>query len=243
MGRVTKDIGIPHLVERQIRFWEAEQRAIQVQKEQKEPGAQKALPGPYLTISRDFGTGGISVAEKVAERLGWTVYDREIVEYMAGEAHVRERVIQSFDERLRDQIEHWVLSLIDQEAFGHDYYLRYLLQVLMAIAQHGQAVIVGRGANFVLPSACGLRVKMMAPLEQRVPVVAQRENLEIAAARKLIIRTDNQRAAFIRYHFHRDTNDPLGYDLLINTDVLSDEAVVGIILEGVEEKLGVTPTD
>ena len=196
---------------------------------------------PYLTISRGLGAGGIPAAERVAERLGWEVFDREIVEYMAGEAHVRERVIQSFDEKLKDQIEHWVLSLIDQEAFGHDYYLRFLGQVLMAIAQHGNAVILGRGANFVLPSERGLRVKMVAPLEQRMQRVAPRENIDLDAARKRIIETDSQRSAFIRYHFHQDTLDPLAYDLVINTAELSDEAVAGVILEALEGKLGASP--
>lgn len=238
MSRITKGIEMPRLVERQIRLWEAKQQAI---REQSPEEATPPLLGPYLTISRDFGCEGLRVAQKVGERLGWTVYDREIVEYMAGEAHVRERAIQSFDERMQGQIEHWVLSLIDQEAFGHDLYLKYLLQVLMIIAQHGEAVIVGRGANFVLPAERGLRVKIVAPLEQRVQTVAQRENLDPAAARKLVIRTDSQRVAFIRYHFHRDTHDPLAYDLVINLAELSEEAAAGVILQALEKKLGVLP--
>lgn len=236
MPRITKGIGIPHLVERQIHLWEMEQRSAREQGPQE---AREALLGPYLSVSRDLGSGGMGVAEKVAERLGWTLYDREIVEYMAGEARVRERVIQSFDERMQDQIEHWVLSLIDREAFGHDLYLKYLLQVLMAIAQHGEAVIVGRGANFVLPAERGLRVKIIAPLEQRVQTVAQRENLDPAAARKRVIHTDNQRAAFIRYHFHQDSHDPLAYDLVINRAQLSEDAAVAVILEALEQKLGI----
>src|SRR3974390_1360458 len=66
--------------------------------------AGKLICGPYLLISREKGAGGSAVARLVGQRLGWQVFDKEIVEAIAKAAHVRRELIEGLDERDRETI-------------------------------------------------------------------------------------------------------------------------------------------
>lgn len=124
---------------------------------------------------------------------------------------------------------------------GGDTYLFHLRQVLLSLGHHGDVVILGRGAQYVLPPPCALRVRLVAPAPVRAQRVAQREGLALEAARSRVAKVDTQRAAFIRASYQRDSQSPLNYDLTINTGELSLETAVEIVLDSLRGKLGVRP--
>ncbi len=139
--------------------------------------------GPYLLISREKGAGGSAVGQLAGKGLGWQVFNNEIVDALAQKAHVRRELIESLDERDRATIQDVVAGLLRPQPIGRSGYLANLREILLTLGHHGDVVIVGRGAQYVLPGRFGLRVRMVAPVEVRVRRIASREKLSLKAAK------------------------------------------------------------
>ena len=228
------------LIEKQQALWGIKER---LESDQPHPGRYFEAGvgyGPCLFISRECGAGGGQVARMAGERLGWQVYDREIVDGVAQLAHARQSMVESVDEKIRTHWESTWRPALNSEDVGCETYLRYLHELIMTLGHHGEVVILGRGAQYFLPPQCALRVRMVAPLEKRVQRMAKLRELPLNEARSLVEHLDEERAVFIRKRFCHDARSPLGYDLTINSGAVSFEVAVELVLAGLREKLGVT---
>ena len=212
------------IIEEQVKKWQ-----IMKVKEKKE-----AIFFPVITISREPGSGGRIVATELGKKLGLDVFHQEIINEIAESAQVSSRILESLDEKGLSVLDEWITSLVDKQHLWPDQYLRHLMKVIGTIGKHGSAVIVGRGANFVLPPEERIRVRIIAPLDVRVENVSS--NFEVSAedAKRHIIRTESERRAFIRKYFNADITDPINYDLVLNTGTLSIEAVADTIKSALE---------
>jgi len=195
--------------------------------------------GPYLLISREKGAGGSAVAQLAGKRLGWQVFDKEIVDAIAERAKVRRELIESLDERDRATIQDAIGELLHPQPIGTPGYSANLREVLLTLGHQGDVVIVGRGAQCVLPSQFGLRVRMVAPVEVRVRRIASRENLSLKAARVEVERSDRERARLTRRQFGQNAGDPLNQDVTINTAELTVEAATEVVITALQRKLAV----
>jgi cytidylate kinase len=202
-------------------------------------GPQPPARPPFsITISREPGALGSTVAGEVGRRLGWPVYDREILVRVAEAIHRPTFHLQGVDERARSWLEEALSGLLSEYAVSSGAYLKYLIGTVRGLAAGGRCVIVGRGANFILPAATTLRVRLVASPEDRARVVALRFNLPPREAAAWAERTERERAEFVRRSFGKDPADPHHYDLVLNTSRVSAadaaDAVVGMLrrLEG-----------
>ncbi|HUB86555.1 MAG TPA: cytidylate kinase-like family protein [Verrucomicrobiae bacterium] len=227
------------LIEQQIAKSEyrsrAEENALRLGRFVMEDGT--AL-GPCLLISRECGSGGSLLAQQVGRHLGWNVFDAAIVDEIAQSAHVHQKLLQSVDERVWSGWERaWRDILLDDKS--DEKYLRHLKQVIMVLGLHGNVVLVGRGAQYLLPPQCALRVRLYAPLEIRIERISELEKLTPKEARLKIKKVDAERNAFIWKVFRQDAAASLNYDLLINTAEFSIEKTTALVLAAMEQKLGV----
>ncbi len=206
------------LIEEQVRRWEILR---------KEKQKDKILP--VITLSREPGSGGKLVAKAVADRLGLDLFHQELINAMAENADTTTRVIRTLDERGLSMIEDWVSAAISERHLWPDEVSRLLMRVIGAIGRHGKAIIVGRGANFVLPPENRFRVRIIAPLQLRVNRVAETYGVSKKEAKRHVLRTESDRQAFVRKYFHSDIGDPSNYDLILNTGTLSVESAAAAI--------------
>ena len=95
------------------------------------------------------------------------------------------------------------------------------MKIIGTIGKHGRAVIVGRGANFVLPPEKRLSIRVIAPLKRRLQNVSREFGVPVEQARIRVLKTESDRKAFINKYFNGDIRDPLNYDLIVNTGALS----------------------
>ena len=221
---MTKTRSIQQIIDEQVKRWEmmrAEKR--------------KEVAIPIITVSREPGSGGRIVAKGVAERLGLDLFHREIIQEMAQSAHISARLLETLDEKGLSVLEDWVATLVNEKHLWPDQYLQHLMKVIGTIAKHGRAVIVGRGANFILPPEGIFRVRILAPLEMRVQNVARHFGVPVQEAKRRVLRTESDRRAFVRKYFHADIADPVNYDLMINTGALSIEAAENTVLGALEQ--------
>jgi cytidylate kinase len=188
-----------------------------------------ARPGFCITISREPGSGGSDVARRLAADLGMDLIGAQLIQKIAEQAGTSEKVIASLDERevrLRDS---WLDALFRKRHITPDEYLRHLTQVVGTIGKQGNTVIVGRGAQFILPPPENFRVRIIAPRESRIRNVMRDAKVDFEAAEQYVYETEANRDAFHRKYFHDDWANPDHYDLVVNTGSLGIEgAVAGI---------------
>ena len=209
---------IHQLIEEQVRRWEI------LRQEKREA---KNLPA--ITLSREPGSGGKLVAKAVADRLGLDLFHHDIIDAMAANADTSARVIRTLDERGVSMLEDWVSAAISDRHLWPDEYVQVMMRVIGTIGRHGKAIIVGRGANFVLPPKNRFRVRIIAPLELRVNRVAETFGVSRKDAKRRVLHTESDRQAFVRKYFHSDIRDPVNYDMLLNTGTLSVESAATAI--------------
>jgi cytidylate kinase len=185
---------------------------------------------PVITIAHEPGSGGRQIAFELAKACGFNLYDSILMDAIAASADVSTQVVESVEKARLDGIQEFIAMLVEEHHLSPSDYLKYLMSVLMVIADHGHAVIVGRGGNFIIPPEKRLSVFTIAPLEQRVENVAAMHNVSAKEARRRIVQREGTRAAFIKQSFNADWYSPKHYDLVINTEHLTIERAVKTIL-------------
>jgi len=111
------------------------------------------------------------------------------------------------------------------------------MDVIGTIGKHGRAVVVGRGANFILPPDQRFRVRITAPRRFRIQNVARKFNISEDEAKRRVIQTESDRKAFIRKYFNADIADPDNYDLTINTENLSVDHAAQVVAAALERRV------
>jgi cytidylate kinase len=219
--------GIAQMVEREWKKWLL---LIQGRADEKR---RAPISFPTITVSRERGSGGGIIAGKVAEKLGFVLFDSEIVDYVARSASLDRLVVEHMDEHSQRSIRDWTQRVLHQQGFSPQTYMAHLTKAILTIGEKGRAVIVGRGAHLILPSARCLRVRMIAPMEIRIERVCAAAGLTYAAGQTLVADTDRERTRYIQENFRRVDGDPLLYDLTVNTGELSLEAATGLVVQAV----------
>lgn len=182
-----------------------------------------------VTLSREPGSGGRIVATRLAEKLGIDIFHQEVIHEIAKSASVSEKLLETLDERGLSTLEDWVSSLVHSRYLWPDAYLQHLMKVIGTIGKHGRAVVVGRGANFVLPPEKRFAVRIVAPQPWRIKNVAREFGISKEEAKRRVMRTESDRRAFIRKYFNADIADATNYDLVINTATLRVDDAVNVI--------------
>ena len=119
--------------------------------------------------------------------------------------------------------------LVKKRYLHPDTYLLYLMKVVNTIAEHGNAVIVGRGANLIISFEKRFSVRVIVPLSTRVKNIVGAFRCSEDEAKKRILGRDAKRAAFVNQSFHADVGDPLYYDMVLDTGMLDIESAVQAI--------------
>jgi cytidylate kinase len=213
------------LVDRQVQRWLAEARA-----------AERKAPSPCIALSRLPGAGAAELGRALAQRLGYGFFGIELVDQIAREGHVAQRLVEGLDEHVRSAIERTVGDAFRRNAFVESDYLRALVHAISTIGERGGAVLLGRGAPFVLPAERALRVLVVAPEPVRAERVAAERGIDAAAAARALREEDSQRYAFLRHQFGVDPNDPVLYDLVVNTGTFDLEAAQHLVVTALERR-------
>ena len=194
-----------------------------------------------VTIEREYGSGGGDIAQLLATRLGWKLWDQQLTEEIAKLSNCPKSVVEVREERtdplyyrlfksfLRGSYEGSLnahkLNLVDSETI-----LKITERVVLHAAKRGHSVIVGRGSqHFLRDHTDTLRVFLYASREAKVRRLLARGKTE-KEAEQLADSVDRERADFIRKYFGVEWPDREVYHTMINT-VIGDEAVVHTILE------------
>ena len=206
------------LVEEQITRWQSNRK-----RKYKKPIR------PVITISRLPGCDAWNLAKQLSEDLEIDFFDQEIVDQIAKNADVSRRVVETVDEQDNSIVLDWLSTLTAERHLWPNEYLDQLTRLIGTIGAHGHAVILGRGASYILPKEICLRVLVVAPLEIRIRNVRETYKVSEKEARQNVMGKESERVAFIRRYFHADMLSPVNYDLVFNMEMCEKDAVVEMI--------------
>lgn len=224
------------MIERQMLLANTRDRAIRA------ANAERAgLRYRFVTISRDPGGLGSEIAQMLGRHLEWLVYDREILDYIAQNSHVRQSLVEQLDEKSQGLVHETIqrfLMMTAGGAFGIAEYYEALVKTLAYLSTRGDAILVGRGANFVTrEEGRGLHIRIIASPHIRMQRLAARWRIPPTEARWRMDELDLQRRNFIRRHFKQNVDDPRFYDLTFNTDRMPPQQVVKSILSAMQSAI------
>jgi cytidylate kinase len=199
----------------------------------------EAHPG-VVTISRQAGSGAHVVAEHLVERLQarasgslvpWKVFDRNLVEKVIEEHDLPERMVTFMPE---DRIS--AISDTLDELFGLRpsswSLVRKTAETILHLAELGDAVIIGRAGNLITHDIAGaFHIRLVGSLEKRIAHVEEYLGFDHSAASEYVRTQDLGRKRYVETYYSKDIEDPLLYELVINTDRISYEEAARIIAE------------
>jgi cytidylate kinase len=205
------------------------------------PRAAGAKPGhrPFMTISRQTGAGGHTLARVVVQEMqkedepifrGWQVFDRQLAEKLMEDSKLRVSMQSLLTEEYRSQTEDAIFTLLGGETSQYAL-LKKLFEIIRTLAALGGVIIVGRAGMCVargLPD--GLHLRLVASEPVRVKRIMGLFHLSEQEAREMVAEQDRDRARLVRDYFHRDINDPLLYDATWNTDTASFDAIAASVI-------------
>ncbi len=243
MGGEKKDdmSSIESIINRQLERWELEKkiRAREIER------GKEARIKPIVALSRMKGSGGVIIASKLADRLHYQLLHREIIDDICNSSGYQRQIIEALDKGTQSRIELWIEGLLKGAYVNFSDYLRHLYKVIMSIAEHGGVVVVERGANFIIPRDQIFSLRIVAAKEQRIENLIQYKHYSKEGAQRIINESDRERANFIHAHFKKNIDDPLAYDLVIDTGFIDIETAVAMAESAISskwKKLGILPS-
>jgi cytidylate kinase-like protein len=226
------------ILDRQMHQWEIRRQLARQGGETARLGFAHLERGPWITISKSLASGWEQVARHVSDTLGWPVFDKEVLDEISRHAGVREMILSRLDERGVRRLEDAALGLVVPDYPGQSAFVLEMRRVMLALAHQGHTILVGRGANWILDPAYGLRVRIFAPRETRLARVRHAEGLSEEQARRRVEVDDDEKSEFVRQAFGREIDDPAGYDLMLNLGSLVPRAAAECVVAALRCKLG-----
>jgi cytidylate kinase len=181
-----------------------------------------------ITISRQFGAGGKTVGKKVADKLGYTFADDDIVQMVAEAANVSPHWVESIEKEAGGKLSRVVSSMVskrlvdrilkDERGYMDErLYLDYLVVIIAQIAEEGNVVVLGRGSQYILhdhPDA--YHVLLVSDLQSRVKFMTERYDFSESQALQIINREDKRQLNLYRKIGKTDYDNPALYHLVLN---------------------------
>jgi len=180
-------------------------------------------------LNREAGSGADIIARQVAERLRWAVYNEEVVEVISRRMQVAPDLVKSLDELAPGMIQDWLLPLREQHYAPQETYLEHLEHLIQEVGRVGDAVIVGRGAGFLLPADRTLRVRITAPLSNRASRLSDRMGVSVRTARRAARDLDRRRRQFDWALYRKESDDPHNYHMTLDSTALGIPICVDLI--------------
>ncbi len=199
-----------------------------------------------ITIGREFGSGGREIGKRLAEKLGYAYYDKEIMTEIANKTQLAEQYIN----QIVDHNPQFIFPITTARTLHHQYHAPdYLFKqysdvyaaqanVLRELAEKSPCVIVGRCADYILREKEPLRLFVYADMPAKIARCREKaeyhENLSEKDLIKKIKRIDKNRAKYYRYYTGNTWGKHTNYDICINTSSLKVEHVADILCHLIE---------
>lgn len=192
-----------------------------------------------VAIGREFGAQGCDIAEKLAEKLGVKLYDRQLVEEAAKKLEMAEHTVQKADEVSAKDIE----GLKTTYGVGNFYLSTQVLDaqadIIERVAQNESCIIMGRCADYILKDRddC-LKIYIYAPFDVRTKHIAEKYDMSMFSAKRLVRQMDEKRDTYYKYVTGNRRGEHDGKDAMFDSSIMGVDGTVDMLLEMINKKFG-----
>lgn len=185
-----------------------------------------------ITVGRQHGSNGHDIARALAKELGYTCYDKEIVDHAAENSNFSKEIFDSYDEK---RVSPYIIPTPHYVGMHEGFRLNMQVasaqfDAIRALADKGNAIFVGRCADYVLRSRKDLlSVFIMADEDFRIKTIMARKSLSMDQAKKLIREVDKDRSSYYKYYTDQIWGESENYDMCINSGRIGVEGTVEVI--------------
>lgn len=190
-----------------------------------------------IAVSREAGSRGTLIATRAGQKLGWQIYNQELLEYIAQEGTFRQDIVENLPEPAARWVDEQLQRLLREQNLSQHPSIIDLARIILALGAQGEVILIGRGAGLILPHESTLHVRTVAPLNDRIAYMSQWMRLTEAEAAEQVRVRDGRRGDFIETHFHRRPGDVHQYDLVLNTSLLGEDLCAELIAQAARAKL------
>lgn len=200
-------------------------------------GGIKRLPA--ITISRQAGARGRSIGKKLKQALcdqsskdeiPWTYLDEDLVEKVLKDHDLPSSLAEFMPEDSVSEISSTINEILGRHPSLWTLF-EHTVETMLNLCRTGHCILVGRGGNKVAEGLTNvIRVRFVGSKQRKLLQMVYTHKMPLKKAKAYIKKEDRARKRYMKNHFDCDVDDPLHYDLVINTDHYSDEAVVQIII-------------
>ena len=189
-----------------------------------------------INIGRSFGSGGGFVGQAVARKLGIPFYDNERISQVAEESGYSKSLFAKGEEKqslfsVSSFFASGRLSYMDSGYVNDNVMFNIQSEVIRSIAERGDAVIIGRCADYILRDLECLDVFVTAPMEYRIKRLMENEKLDADQAEALMRRKDRTRETYYNYYTFGSWGSAANYDLCVDSSILGIEGTADLIID------------
>ena len=188
-----------------------------------------------INIGRSFGSGGGYVGQAIGRKLGIPVYDNELISKAAEEKGYSKSLFTGEEKRSLFSVSSFFasgrLSHLDGGYVNDNVLFQIQSEVIRSIAEAGDAVIIGRCADYILRDLTCLDVFVCAPMEYRIKRLVENEGLSPEDAEDLMRRKDRTRETYYNYYTFGSWGKADNYDLCIDSSILGIEGTADFIID------------
>ena len=188
-----------------------------------------------INIGRSFGSGGGFVGQAIGKKLGIPVYDNELISKVAEESGYSKSLFAGEEKRSLFSVSSFFasgrLSYLDSGYVNDNVMFNIQSEVIRSIAQKGDAVIIGRCADYILRDLKCLDVFVCAPLDYRIKRLMETEGIDAEQAESLIRRKDRTRETYYNYYTFGSWGQAANYDLCVDSSILGIEGTADYIID------------
>jgi cytidylate kinase len=202
---------------------------------------------PSITFSRETGAGADVISEKLVEffrpyqeegSLDWTIFDKNLINKILQDHNLPERLSRFYEEKKQTLMQ----SIINDLFYGHSSYevIKKTARTILQLVNRGNVIVVGMAGSVITANLEEVfHVRVVAPLEQRIEHAMEVYNLSRSKAAEFVPKEDEARKHYLKFFYHKNVDDPLLYDIVINTGTCSYDEAAEIIGSAVLKRAGV----
>ena len=206
-----------------------------------------------ITISRQFGAGGITLGKMIADSMGYSFADNAILQRVAKEANVSTHWVESFDKEAGSKLSRFISSMVskrwldrvlaDERGYlDEKIYLDYLVLIIAQFADEGDVVILGRGSQYILddhPDA--VHILLVDEFDSRVNFIMKQYEMARNKAERLVVNEDRRRVSLYKRLGKSDYESPQLYHMVLNMGRLDLETARDMVCNLVAHKVALNP--
>jgi len=196
---------------------------------------------PVVTISRQFGAGGLTLSKMIADKMNFALFDHEIIQMVAEKTKVSSDWVRSVEKESGGRFQKFISGLVprslvdrildDERGYIDEaIYVDMLQAVIKKISDEGNAVILGRGGQYVLRGEAGVtHILLVADLQDRIRFISDHYKLTPKQAAAVVASEDKRRMNLYRKFGKEDYDHPGLYHMVLNTSRVDIEEACMLI--------------